>query len=238
MTGGNGQGKLSTDTFFYYRGSDLELNSIYDQHVESLVRTLALRDIETEVHTRRVSSAAQDLACIWGIPTDEIIHIRRGALLHDIGKIGVPDCILHKKDPLTDKERDLISQHPVIAYNLLFPVPYLRPALDIPLYHHEKWDGSGYPYRLKGNQIPVAARLFAIVDTWDALLSDRPYRPAWPVERTRDYIISQSGQSFEPDIVIAFLAGLDSQKSISFCPVETKSSYHTYTSRTDLYSNS
>ena len=182
----------------------MELDWIYDQHVESLVRALALRDIETEAHTRRVASTVQVLARHWEIPANDTVHVCRGALLHDIGKIGIPDCILHKKTSLTEEERNIISLHPVIAYKLLSSVPYLRPALDIPLYHHEKWDGTGYPRGLKGEQIPFTARLFAVVDTWDALLSDRPYRLAWSVEQTRNYIVAQSGRSFEPEIVTTF----------------------------------
>lgn len=216
----------------------MELDWIYDQHVESLVRALALRDIETEAHTRRVTSTVQDLARIWGIPTNEIVHIRRGALLHDIGKIGVPDHILHKKLPLTGQERELISKHPTIAYNLLFSVPYLRPALDIPLYHHEKWDGSGYPRGLKGTDIPIAARLFTVVDTWDALLSDRPYRPAWSVEQTKDYVSAQSGKSFDPEIVTAFFAALDTKNGITIYSSKLKSSYHSYPFPMETFSNS
>ena len=192
-----------------FLGNKLNLDQIYDAHVENLVRVLALRDIETEAHTQRVAAAVQELARAWGIPANEVVHIRRGALLHDIGKVGVPDHILYKNIPLTEAERNIISKHPVIAYELLFPIPYLRPALDIPYCHHEKWDGTGYPRGLKGSQIPFAARLFAVVDTWDALLSDRPYRPAWSVDQTRDYIIAQSGKSFEPKIVRVFLETFD-----------------------------
>ena len=195
----------------------MNLDQIYDLHVESLVRVLALRDIETEAHTQRVAAAVQGLAYVWELPSNEIVHLRRGALLHDIGKIGVPDHILRKNVPLTEAERAVISRHPVVAYELLFPIPYLRPALDIPYCHHEKWDGTGYPRGLKGVQIPFAARLFAVVDTWDALLSDRPYRQAWSVDQTRDYMMTQSGKSFDPDVVSAFLSAVDATDEIAFC---------------------
>lgn len=213
----------------------MELDCIYDQHVESLVRMLALRDIETEAHTRRVANVTQVLAVLMEFPQDEVSHIRRGALLHDIGKIGIPDCILHKREPLTDKERSIISMHPVVAYELLCDVPYLHPALDIPYCHHERWDGLGYPRGLIGDQIPFAARLFAVVDTWDALLSDRPYRPAWPVERTRNYIVAQSGKSFEPEIVSTFLAIMDNEKEILFHPSKKGTQHQPHTLPVDPF---
>jgi HD-GYP domain-containing protein (c-di-GMP phosphodiesterase class II) len=165
----------------------------------------------------------QELARIWGIPIDEIVHIRRGALLHDIGKVGVPDHILRKNIPLTEVERAIISRHPVVAYELLSPISYLRPALDIPYCHHEKWDGTGYPRGLKGSQIPFTARLFAVIDTWDALLSDRPYRLAWSVEQTRDYMIAQSGKSFEPELVGTFLGVIDTTDGVTFRTTASKS---------------
>jgi HD-GYP domain-containing protein (c-di-GMP phosphodiesterase class II) len=205
------------------RGIELDLDQICDAHVESLVRVLALRDIETEAHTRRVATMVQELAHIWGIPADAIVHIRRGALLHDIGKVGVPDHILHKKTPLTEAERAIISRHPIIAHELLSPISYFRPALDIPYCHHEKWDGTGYPRGTKGDQIPFTARLFAVIDTWDALLSDRPYRPAWSVDQTRDYMIAESGKSFEPKVVGTFLDAIDTAGSIAFRTAASKS---------------
>lgn len=217
----------------------MELDWIYDQHVESLVRALALRDIETEAHTRRVAFTVQVLARHWEIPANETAHVCRGALLHDIGKIGIPDCILHKKTPLTEEEHNVISLHPLIAYKLLSSVPYLRPALDIPLYHHEKWDGTGYPRGLKREQIPFTARLFAVVDTWDALLSDRPYRPAWSVEQTRNYILAQSGRSFEPEIVTIFFTVMDTKNEISCYPTETETPHQPYSTHSEqFFSNS
>lgn len=133
------------------------------------------------------------------------MHVRRGALLHDIGKMGVPDSILSKPDKLTDGEWVAMRKHPVFAYEMLAPIAYLKPALDIPYCHHEKWDGSGYPRGLKGEQIPLAARLFAIVDVWDALRSNRPYRAAWPEEKALEHIRSEAGTHFDPEIVELFL---------------------------------
>lgn len=176
-----------------------------DQVVECLTRALALRDSETEAHTRRVTAMTLNLARMVGVPDTELIHIRRGAMLHDIGKIGIPDFILHKIGPLTRAEREVMERHPVYAYELLAPFPLLEPALDIPYCHHEKWDGTGYPRGLKEKQIPLAARLFSIVDVWDDLLSYRPYRAVWSVEQTWAYILERSGKYFEPDIVNIFL---------------------------------
>jgi HD-GYP domain-containing protein (c-di-GMP phosphodiesterase class II) len=136
---------------------------------------------------------------------EQLVHVRRGALLHDIGKMGVPDRILLKPGPLTDDEWTIMRQHPSFAYEMLAPIQYLRPALDIPYCHHEKWDGSGYPRGLKGEQIPLAARMFAVVDVWDALRSDRPYRRAWPVDRVREHIRDHAGSHFDPAAMAAFL---------------------------------
>jgi HD-GYP domain-containing protein (c-di-GMP phosphodiesterase class II) len=152
-----------------------------------------------------VTDLTVELAQRMGINDEELVHMRRGALLHDIGKMGVPDGILLKPGALTADEWVIMRQHPAFAYELLYPVHYLRPALDIPYCHHEKWDGSGYPRGLKGEQIPRSARIFAVVDVWDALRSDRPYRPAWPVEKVRLHIREQSGQHFDPVVVEAFL---------------------------------
>jgi HD-GYP domain-containing protein (c-di-GMP phosphodiesterase class II) len=134
-----------------------------------------------------------------------MFHIRRGALLHDIGKIGVPDNILLKEGKLTEEEWTLMRRHPQYAYEMLEPIKYLRQALDIPYCHHEKWDGTGYPRRLKGGQIPIAARIFAIADVWDAIISDRPYRKAWTEQEALAYIREQSGKQFDPRVVEAFL---------------------------------
>jgi len=135
----------------------------------------------------------------------ELIDVRRGALLHDIGKMGIPDTILFKKEKLTDSDWEAIRKHPQYAYDLIYPIEYLRSALDIPYCHHEKWDGSGYPRGLKGIEIPLAARLFAVVDVWDALLSDRPYRDGWPKEKVIEEIKRISGSHFDPEAVKLFL---------------------------------
>jgi HD-GYP domain-containing protein (c-di-GMP phosphodiesterase class II) len=145
------------------------------------------------------------LAAAMGMTEDDLVFIRRGALLHDIGKMGISDNILLKPGPLTDEEWDIMRKHPVYAYELLSPIAYLRPSLDIPYCHHEKWDGTGYPRGLSGEQIPLAARIFAVVDVWDALCSDRPYRQAWPEDMVCDYIRKQSESHFDPYLVDLFL---------------------------------
>ena len=134
-----------------------------------------------------------------------MIHIRRGAILHDIGKLAVPDEILQKPSELSAEEWVIMRQHPVFAYEMLSNIPYLEPALDIPYCHHEKWDGTGYPRGLKNREIPLAARIFSVIDVWDALLSDRPYRDAWPEEEVIDYLRTQSGSYFDPQVVETFL---------------------------------
>jgi HD-GYP domain-containing protein (c-di-GMP phosphodiesterase class II) len=144
-----------------------------------------------------------------GIEEAQLAHIRRGALLHDIGKMGVPDAILQKPGPLTDTEWEIMRRHPVHAFEWLAPIQYLQPALAIPYSHHEKWDGTGYPRGMKGEEIPLAARIFAVVDVWDALTSDRSYRAAWSPEQTREYIREQAGKHFDPRVVQAFLELLD-----------------------------
>jgi len=140
-----------------------------------------------------------------GIGDAELIHVRRGALLHDIGKMGIPDSILLKEGKLTEEEREIMHKHPIFAYDMISEIAFLRPALDIPYCHHEKWDGTGYPRGLKGKQIPLAARIFAVVDVWDALCSNRSYRPAWSEERAREYLQQQSGLHFDPNVVGVFL---------------------------------
>lgn len=139
-----------------------------------------------------------------GMDAAQLAHVRRGALLHDIGKMGIPDAILLKPGPLTDEEWAIMHRHPQYAYEMLHPVQYLRPALEIPYCHHEKWDGSGYPRGLKGEEIPLSARIFAVADVWDALTSDRPYRPAWPQARALAYIREQAGKHFDPQVVRVF----------------------------------
>jgi cyclic di-GMP phosphodiesterase len=186
------------------REANAQLLSAYEATIEGWSHALDLRDRETEGHSRRVTQLTVRLAQALGISDDDILHIRRGALLHDMGKIGIPDSILHKPDKLTDEEWAIMRQHPQLAYDMLYPIEYLRPALDIPLTHHEKWDGTGYPRGLKGEEIPIVARLFAVVDVWDALTSDRPYRPAWSQEEALTYIREQSGKHFDPQVVDLF----------------------------------
>ncbi len=182
-----------------------DLAQAYDTTLEGWVQALELRDQETEGHTRRVVQLSVKLAQAMGIQDGALENIRRGALLHDIGKMGVPDAILHKPGALDEREWHIMRQHPEYAYKLLEPIAYLRPVLDIPHYHHEKWDGSGYPNGLKGEQIPLAARLFAVVDVWDALRSDRPYRQSWPKEKTLAHIRLLAGTHFDPQVVERFL---------------------------------
>jgi HD-GYP domain-containing protein (c-di-GMP phosphodiesterase class II)/CHASE3 domain sensor protein len=185
--------------------SNIELTLAYDKTIEGWSRAMDLRDKETEGHTQRVTEMTLRIAYELGVKDEELVHIKRGALLHDMGKLGVPDNILRKAGPLTDEEWEIMKQHPVYAYEMLYPIEYLRPALDIPYCHHERWDSTGYPRGLKGKEIPLAARIFAVVDVWDALSSDRPYRPAWQEEEVREHIRASSGTHFDPEIVDVFL---------------------------------
>ena len=185
--------------------SNLDLAVAYETTLEGWARTLELRDRETQGHSQRVLDLTLRLARKLGFTDEELVHVQRGALLHDIGKMGVPDNILLKEGPLTEEEWEIMHKHPVYAYEMLSTIPFLRKALDIPYCHHEKWDGSGYPRGLKSEEIPLAARIFAIVDVWDALLSDRPYRKAWSPDKALDYIQSQSGSHFDPLVVNAFM---------------------------------
>jgi len=177
----------------------------YDTTLEGWARALELRDEETEGHSQRVTEMTLRLARAMGISDAELAHVRHGVLLHDIGKMGIPDGILFKPGSLTEEEWEIMRRHPTYAYELLSPIRYLRPALDIPYSHHEKWDGTGYPEGLKGEQIPLAARIFAVVDVWDALRADRPYRPAWSEEEVIEYIREQAGKHFDPQVVEIFL---------------------------------
>ncbi len=183
-----------------------ELMEAYDETIKGWGKLLEMRDVETKGHTDRVTELTLRLARAMGVQEDELVHIRRGALLHDIGKIAIPDAILLKPGPLTSAEWQLMKRHPQFALDMLGDIAYLRPALDIPLYHHEHWDGTGYPYGLKGEDIPLAARIFAVVDVYDALTNDRPYRPAWPREKALDYIRNLSGRHFDPEVVRVFLS--------------------------------
>ncbi|MBU0651566.1 MAG: HD domain-containing protein, partial [Proteobacteria bacterium] len=194
--------------------SNLDLLQAYDSTLEGWSNALDLRDRETEGHSQRVTEMTLRMARQMGMRDSELAHVRRGALLHDIGKMGIPDGILLKPGPLDDEEWEIMRKHPVYAYELLYPITYLRPAVDIPYSHHEKWDGTGYPRGLKGVHIPLAARIFAIVDVWDALRSDRPYRPAWPEEKTREHIREQTGKQFDPKVVEVFLELLNEFKPV------------------------
>lgn len=182
-----------------------ELNEAYETTIEGWSRALDLRDRETEGHTLRVTELTLKLAEAMGFNEEERVHIRRGALLHDMGKLGVPDRILLKPDSLTEEEWEIMRMHPLYTYQMLAPIEYLRPALEIPLSHHERWDGSGYPRGLKGKEIPLVARIFAVVDVWDALTSDRPYRPAWSKQATLEYLKKNAGIQFDPEVVKTFL---------------------------------
>ena len=195
--------------------SHYQLSQAYEATLEGWVRALDLRDNETEGHSLRVVDLTLKLARKLDITPEELIHIKRGALLHDIGKIGVPDHILRKPAALTDEEWKIMRMHPIYAFEMLSPIEYLHLAMDIPYCHHERWDGSGYPRGLKEKQIPLSARIFAVVDVWDALTSDRPYRPAWSPQETLDYIIKQSGKHFDPDIVAAFVEMIREEEDLA-----------------------
>ena len=191
--------------------TNVELSLAYDTTLEGWSKALDLRDRETEGHTQRVVDMTLRIAQSLGVDDEQLTHMRRGALLHDIGKMGIPDSILLKPGPLTDEEWGVMKRHPVYAYELIYPITHLRPSLDIPYCHHEKWDGSGYPRGLKGEEIPLSARIFAVVDVWDALTSDRPYRKAWPSRKALDYIREQSGKYFDPHVVDIFLSLIKSE---------------------------
>jgi PAS domain S-box-containing protein/putative nucleotidyltransferase with HDIG domain len=202
------QGAIAVESAQLFRSlerSNIELQLAYDRTIEGWAYALDLKDEETAGHSKRVTRLTVRVAQRIGMDARDIVHVQRGALLHDIGKMGVPDSVLLKRGPLTPEERKEIEQHPVYAFELLSPIEFLRPALDIPYCHHEKWDGSGYPRGLSGERIPLAARIFAIVDVFDALTSDRPYRAAWDLPRTLAHIQEQSGSHFDPQLVEAFL---------------------------------
>lgn len=182
-----------------------ELQTAYQATLEGWVRALDLRDKETEGHTRRVTALTGELARRMGLDETSLVHIERGALLHDIGKMAIPDGILLKPAALTPEERILIQRHPVYAFEMLNPIKFLHPALDIPYCHHEKWDGSGYPRGLSGDTIPLAARIFAVIDVWDALVSDRPYRKGIEPAEVKQKIRADAGSHFDPQVVNAFM---------------------------------
>jgi putative nucleotidyltransferase with HDIG domain len=181
--------------------SNTELFQAYNATIEGWSRALELRDNETEGHTQRVADLTVRLARLFGLDDAALVQVRWGALLHDIGKMGIPDDILLKNDTLTEDEWAVMRKHTVFAYEMLSPIRYLRSALDIPCAHHEKWDGSGYPFGLKGEQIPLVARIFAVVDVWDALRSNRLYRVSWSVEKVREHLRSLAGSHFDPHVL-------------------------------------
>jgi response regulator RpfG family c-di-GMP phosphodiesterase len=203
-----GQAAIAIDNAALYQelqASNANLLLAYDTTLEGWVKAIDMRDKETEGHTRRVTELTIRLAYEYPLPEEQIVHIRRGALLHDIGKMAIPDAILKKPGPLTPEEWEIMRLHPVYAYEWLSPIAYLHPALDIPFCHHEKWDGTGYPRGLKGEEIPLQARLFSVVDVWDALRSDRPYRDGWTEEKVCAYIQERAGRDFDPHVVEIFL---------------------------------
>ena len=203
-----GQAALAIDNAIMFKTlqrSNVDLTLAYDKTIEGWSNALDLRDKETEGHTKRVVELTLRLARHMQLPEPDLVNLRRGAVLHDIGKVAIPDSILLKPGPLTDQEWEIMRQHPLIAVDLLTPISYLVPALDIPRAHHEKWDGSGYPNQLAGTAIPLPARLFAVVDVYDALISKRPYRPAWSETEALDYIRTNTGTHFDPSIVPVFM---------------------------------
>ena len=204
----SGQTAIAIDSAMMFKElqrSNFELSLAYNATIEAWSRTLDLRDRETEGHTRRVTDITVRFAAMAGLKDADLIHIRRGATLHDIGKVVIPDNILFKPGPLDHLEWETMRQHPKYAVDLLSPIKYLEPAMEIPHWHHEKWDGTGYPDRLGGKDIPYSARMFALADVYDALRSNRPYRSAWPKEDVVQYIESQAGQHFDPNLVPEFL---------------------------------
>jgi PAS domain S-box-containing protein len=209
-----GQAAIAIDNatlFEELQRSHMELTLAYEATLEGWAQALELRDFETKGHSQRVTELAVKLARALGVEDKDLAHIYRGALLHDVGKIAVPDHILLKPGTLTPEEWVIMRQHPIFAYELLSPIAYLRPALDIPLCHHERWDGTGYPKGLKNGDIPLAARVFAVVDVWDALSTDRPYRPAWTPDKVKTYLRRQAGVQFDPQVVQVFLEKFLSQ---------------------------
>ena len=181
-----------------------DFQRIYDAALQGWMNGLKLRDPETKSHSDRVAALATQLGTQMGLTEDQLTHLRRGALLHDIGKMGTPDAILFKPGPLTTEERQVMQQHPQFGNQFLHSIAYLQPAAEIVYCHHEHWDGSGYPRGLKGEEIPLSARIFSVVDVWDALTSDRPYRASWSREKTMEYIQGLSGIQFDPKVVDIF----------------------------------
>jgi HD-GYP domain-containing protein (c-di-GMP phosphodiesterase class II) len=204
----SGQTAIAIDSAIMFKElqkTNFELSMAYNATIDAWSRTLDLRDKDTEGHTRRVTDITLRFAALTGLKDSELIHVRRGATLHDIGKVAIPDEILFKPGPLDQGEWETMRQHPKYAVDLLSPIKYLEHAMEIPHWHHEKWDGTGYPDHLGGEEIPFSARLFALADVYDALTSDRPYRKAWSKQDTIQFIESQSGSHFDPRLVPEFL---------------------------------
>jgi PAS domain S-box-containing protein len=214
-----GQASIAVENALLFENlqkSNSDLESAYNATIEGWSHALDLRDKETEGHSQRVTELALKLSRSFGMDEDMLVNVKRGSLLHDIGKMGVPDSVLLKPGPLTEDEWRIMRQHPQFAYELLAPISYLQQALDIPYCHHEKWDGTGYPRGLKGEEIPLTARIFAIGDVWDALTNERPYRPAWSDSKALEYIRENSGTHFDPQVVELFLKNITDSKSESF----------------------
>jgi len=182
------------------------LATAYEETIRGWALALELRDLETRGHTARVTALTLSLARSWGLTESRIVHLQRGAILHDIGKLGIPDAILLKPGRLTQEERAIIERHPDLARQMLGEIPFLEPAMAIPWCHHERWDGSGYPRGLRGEEIPLEARMFSVVDVWDALRSTRPYKEPWPAARVAVLLRDEAGRQFDPAVVDAFLA--------------------------------
>jgi HD-GYP domain-containing protein (c-di-GMP phosphodiesterase class II) len=212
----SGQAAIAIDSALMFKDlqkSNFELSLAYNATIDAWSRTLDLRDRETEGHTRRVTDLTIRFAAKNGVKDTELIHIRRGATLHDIGKVVIPDSILFKPGPLSTDEWETMRQHPKYAVELLSPIKYLEAAMDIPHWHHERWDGTGYPDRLGGEEIPYSARMFALADVYDALTSDRPYRSAWSKKDAVQYIEDQAGKQFDPRLVPEFLNMINNKVS-------------------------
>jgi putative nucleotidyltransferase with HDIG domain len=209
------QAALALDNAELFAGlqqSNIELSLAYQATLEGWARALQLRDPLTETHSMQTVELTERLARAIGIEENKLVHVRRGAILHDIGKLGIPDSILRKPGPLTPEEWAIMRQHPQHGRDLLWPIEYLRPAIDIPYCHHERWDGSGYPRGMRGAEIPLAARAFSVVDVWDALRYDRPYRPGWSGEQVAQFLLDQRGQAFDPQAVDTFVKLIEGEK--------------------------
>jgi putative nucleotidyltransferase with HDIG domain len=194
-----------TDLLGKLESSNKDLVHAYDATIEGWAKALELRNREVKNHSARTTEIALRLAKAFQFTEEQITHIRRGALLHDIGKMAIPDHILLKNGPLDAGERETIEKHVRFGIEMVSSIQFLEPALDVLCYHHEKWDGKGYPFKLRGDQIPLSARIFAVADVWDALTSDRPYRPALSRDKALDIIISLAGKHFDPDVIDMFL---------------------------------